>query len=134
MHGIPLEKMAREDRATFYQGIVQETNVADRRHVSARGHMSALQRFFTNLGYLRLQQRHRKNKLTQSNARFSVWFAFIDTNASFETGERMLPTTGNAMQHNRSAKRHWSFPAAFRHSLSHRPRFDLRTERSLTAP
>jgi hypothetical protein len=48
------KKMARDDRVTFYQGMAQETNVADRRHVSARGHVSALQCPLTNLGYLQL--------------------------------------------------------------------------------
>jgi hypothetical protein len=74
--------MARDDRTTFYQGMAQETNVADRRHVSSRGHVSALQRFFTNLGYLLLQRQHRKNKLMQSTA-FFIWFAFVSINARF---------------------------------------------------
>jgi hypothetical protein len=69
MHGIPLKKMARVDRVTFYQGMAQETNVADRRHVSARGHVSALQRFLTNLGYLQLHMQHQQNKLDAICAR-----------------------------------------------------------------
>jgi hypothetical protein len=76
MHGIPLsKKMARDDRVTFYQGMAQETNVADRRHVSARGHVSALQRLLTNLGYLQLHMQHQKIKLMQLHGRKKMFHA-----------------------------------------------------------
>jgi hypothetical protein len=69
MEFLSRKKMARDDRVTFYQGMAQETNVADRRHVSARGHVSALQCPLTNLGYLQLHMQHQKNKLMQSHGR-----------------------------------------------------------------